>query len=112
MNEGWLGLDRPTLAAILAMTLVTFGLRASGFLILARLPPTPFVRAFLTHLPGALFAAFLAPALLAGGWPTLAGAAATALVMRRRRSLPQAMAAGVGLVWLLDWLLDWGLAWN
>jgi uncharacterized membrane protein len=95
------GLDWPTLAAIAAMMLVTWGLRATGYLVLARLPPTPFMRAFLSHLPGCLFAAFLVPALAVGGWPALSAALATALVMARTRSLPLAMAAGVGSVWLV-----------
>lgn len=96
------GLDWPTLAAIGAMVAVTWGLRAFGYLVLARLPPTPFMRAFLAHLPGCLFAAFLAPVLAAGGWPALAGAVAVGVVMATWRSLPAAMAAGVGVVWLLQ----------
>lgn len=107
MTVTWLGLDWPTLAAILAMAAITFALRAGGFLVLARIPPTPFVRAFLTHLPGCLFAAFLAPALLAGGWPSVGGAVAAALAMQARRSLPLAMVAGVGTVWLLEQAIAW-----
>lgn len=107
MSVDWWGLDWPTLAAILAMALVSFALRASGYVLLARIPPTPFVRAFLTHLPGALFAAFLAPALLAGGWPSLFGGMVTAVVMWARHSLPLAMAAGVGAVWLVEAAATW-----
>jgi uncharacterized membrane protein len=98
------GLDLPTLSAIVAMAAVTLGLRAFGYLVLARLPPTPFMRAFLTHLPGCLFAAFLAPALAKGGPGALAGAAAAAAAMVATRSLPLAMACGVGTVWLLRML--------
>lgn len=90
-----------TMAAIIAMTVVTVGLRAFGYLVLARLPPTPFARAFLSHLPGCLFAAFLAPALASGGPTALAGGLAAAAAMIATRSLPLAMAAGVGTVWLL-----------
>jgi uncharacterized membrane protein len=97
-----LGFDAPTLAAIAAMVAVTWALRAAGYLVLARLPPTPFLRRFLNHLPGCLFVAFLLPALAAGGWPAFAGAAAAAAAMIARRSLPLAMAAGVGTVWLLQ----------
>lgn len=99
------GLDWLTLAAIGAMVAITWGLRAFGYLVLARLPPTPFARAFLSHLPGCLFAAFLAPVLAAGGWPALAGAVAVGIVMATLRSLPVAMAAGVGVVWLLQVVL-------
>jgi uncharacterized membrane protein len=95
------GLDALTLYAIAAMVAVTWGLRAAGVLVLARLPPTPFVRAFVGHLPGCLFAAFLAPAVAAGGWPALAGALAAAVAMARLASVPAAMAAGVGTVWLI-----------
>lgn len=96
-----LGFDAPTLAAIAAMAVVTVGLRAFGYLVLARLPPTPFMRAFLSHLPGCLFAAFLAPALARGGPGALVGALAAAAAMITTRSLPLAMAAGVGTLWLL-----------
>jgi uncharacterized membrane protein len=96
-----LGLDWPTLAAIGAMVAVTWGLRAAGWLVLGRLPPTPFLRAFIAYLPGCLFAAFLAPALAAGGGPALAGAAAAAVAMHAARSVPLAMAVGVGTVWLI-----------
>lgn len=97
----FLGLDAPTLAAILAMAGVTWGLRAVGYLVLSWLPPTPFLRAVLAHLPGCLFAAYLAPVLARGGAATLAAGLATAAAMAATRSVPVAMATGVGTVWLL-----------
>lgn len=96
------GFEMPALVAIGAMAMVTWWLRLFGYLVLARLPPTPFVRAFLSHLPGALFTAFLAPVLATGGWPALAGSVAVGTVMLAWRSLPLAMAAGVAVVWLLQ----------
>lgn len=96
-----LGLDAPTLAAILAMAGVTWALRAAGYLVLARLPPTPFLRAALAYLPGCLFVAYLAPVLARGGLAALAAALATAIAMHATRSVPLAMAAGVGTMWLM-----------
>jgi uncharacterized membrane protein len=97
-----LGLDWPTMGAVGAMIAVTWGLRAAGYLVLGRLPPTPFLRAFIAHLPGCLFVAFLAPALATGGGPALAGALAAGMAMHVARSVPLAMAAGVGTVWLIQ----------
>lgn len=57
-----------SLLAILAMGLVTYATRAGGFWLAQRLRPGPFFRAWLEHLPGAVFAALVAP-MVAGAGP-------------------------------------------
>lgn len=95
-----MNLDPITLAAILGMALATFACRASGYLVLRRVQPGPFLRAFLGHLPGTLFVAFAAPAVVREGGAGFAGAAATLIVMRATGSTPAALFAGVAAFWL------------
>jgi uncharacterized membrane protein len=91
--------DLATLAAILGMAAVTFAIRAAGYLVLRRIQPGPFLRAFLGHLPGTLFVAFAAPAVARSGVAGLAGAVATLVAMALSRSTPLALLAGVGAFW-------------
>ena len=90
------------LYTILGMAAVTFAIRMGGLLVANRLPTTGFVAAWLRHVPGAVLAALVAPAVLAGGVAEWLAAAVTALVFVVTRSnLFAAMAGGVAAVWLL-----------
>ena len=93
------------LYTILGMAAVTFAIRMSGLLVANRLPTTGFVAAWLRHVPGAVLAALVAPAVLAGGVAEWLAAAMTALVFVVTRNLFAAMAGGVAAVWLLRQLL-------
>ena len=57
-----------SLLAIVLMGAVTYASRAGGFWLARRLAPGPFLRAWLEHLPGAVFAALVAP-MVAGAGP-------------------------------------------
>lgn len=89
------------LAAILVMALATFLCRAGGYAVLRVTRPPRFVQAMLGHLPGAIFVAFLAPALASGGWAawTAAGAVLAAQVAFRRIAV--SILVGVLALWLL-----------
>jgi branched-subunit amino acid transport protein len=87
------------LVAILAMTAVTYVCRAGGYAVLRAVRPPAFVDAMLRHLPGALFAAYVTPPLVAGSWPAWAGAAAVVGVQLATRNLGLAICAGVAAVW-------------
>lgn len=93
------GADAATLLAILGMAAVTFAVRASGYLVLRRVQPGPFLRAFLSHLPGSIFIAFAAPAVARAGLAGLVGAAVTLVVMARTRSTTWSLLAGVAGFW-------------
>ena len=93
--------DLPTLAVILGMALATFAARAGGLWLTSHLSPSPRVAAGLRHAPGAVLAAILAPALLAGGAPAAAAGAVTVLVAARTGSFPLAVLAGVAAAWAL-----------
>ena len=86
--------------AILGMAAVTLGIRFGGYLLTDRLPADGFVAAWLRHIPGAVLASLVAPAIVTGGPAELAGTIATALAYLMTRSLLAAMVAGVGIVYL------------
>ncbi len=88
------------LLAILGMAAVTFAIRAGGLLLANRLPSTGFVASWMKHVPGAVLAALVAPAILAGGAAEAIAAAATALIYIVSRNLFAAMLGGVLAVYL------------
>lgn len=90
---------------ILGMAFVTFAIRATGYLVANRLPTTGFVAAWLRHIPGAVLASLVAPAVLSGGPAEMVAAVATAAAHLLTRNLFAAMAAGVATVFLARMLL-------
>ena len=88
------------LIAILGMAAATFAIRAGGLLLANRLPTTGFVANWLKHVPGAVLASLIAPAILAGGAAEAIAAAATALIYIVSRNLFAAMLGGVLAVYL------------
>ncbi|WP_332685881.1 AzlD domain-containing protein [Devosia sp.] len=88
------------LIAIFGMALVTFMVKAGGLLLANRLPRDGFAAAWLRHIPGAVLASLVAPALVTGSAAEAIAAAATALVYIATRNLFAAMAAGVAAVYL------------
>lgn len=86
--------------AILGMAAVTFSIRADGYLLADRLPSTGFVATWMRHIPGAVLASLVAPAVVSGGPAEWVAAAATAIAWLLTRNLLPAMAAGVLAVYL------------
>jgi len=96
-----LSLHAPTLAAILGMALAVYLIRAAGLFLARRVTPSPWVEAFLAHLPGAMFVALVVPTVTAGG-PLYIGAAAATLVSARLQApLALSMAVGIGTLLVL-----------
>lgn len=94
------------LIAILGMALVTFAVKAGGLLLANRLPRDGFAASWLKHIPGAVLASLVAPALVTGSPAEVIAAAATTLVYFITRNLFAAMAAGVLAVYLARlWLV-------
>lgn len=87
------------LLAILGMAVVTYACRAGGYAILRSIRPPAFLEAMLRHLPGTLFAAYVAPPLLAGGQAAWIGAAAVVAVQIASRDMGLAILAGVAAAW-------------
>ena len=91
--------------AILGMALATIAIKASGLLLADRLPRDGFAAAWLKHIPGAVLAALVAPALVTGSMAELVAAIATGTMFVATRNLFAAMASGVVTVYLMRlWL--------
>jgi branched-subunit amino acid transport protein len=98
-----------TYAVILGMALVTYLTRGlSVFLLSRRLAPG--IERFLGHIPAAVFAALVAPPLLAPqgvlapGLPAVAAIPAAVVAWRTGQVLPTILV-GIGCFWLLRWLV-------
>ena len=93
------------LLAILGMALVTIAVKASGLLLADRLPREGFAAAWLRHIPGAVLAALVAPALVTGSPVEVVAALATGGIFILTRNLFAAMATGVATVYLVRLLI-------
>ena len=91
--------------AILGMAAVTLAIRAGGFLLADRLPSTGFVAAWMRHIPGAVLASLVLPAIVSGGIAEAVAAVATAAAWFLTRNLLPAMAAGVLTIYLMRLVL-------
>lgn len=91
--------------AILGMALVTIAVKASGLLLADRLPREGFAAAWLRHIPGAVLAALVAPALVTGSPAEVVAALATGGIFIVTRNLFAAMATGVVTVYLVRLLI-------
>ena len=87
------------------MAIVSLMTKAGGLLLANRLPSHGFAAAWLRHIPGAVLAALVAPALVTGSPAEIIAAAATALVYVVTRNLFAAMATGVLCVYLARLML-------
>ncbi|SFZ85717.1 Branched-chain amino acid transport protein [Devosia enhydra] len=93
------------LIAIAGMAAVTIAIRMGGLLVADRLPREGFAAAWLRHIPGAVLAALVAPAIANGGLPEWLAAALAVAAFIATRSLIATMVAGVLAVYLLRlWL--------
>lgn len=93
------------LLAIAGMALVTIAIKVSGVLLAGRLPREGFAADWLRHIPGAVLAALVAPALVTGSLADVLAALVTGAIFLFTRSLFAAMAGGVAAVYLLRLLL-------
>ena len=89
------------LIAMAGMVLVTTAIKVSGLLLANRLPQTGFIAAWMRHIPGAVLASLVAPAIVTGSAAEVVAALATALVFFVTRNLFAAMATGVVAVFLV-----------
>jgi branched-subunit amino acid transport protein len=89
------------ITAIVGMAIVTIAIKASGLLLADRLPREGFAAAWLKHIPGAVLAALVAPAIATGSAAEAVAAAATAGIYILTRNLFAAMAGGVVTIYLV-----------
>jgi len=80
------------------MAAATYVVRFAGYWIMSRVPLTPFLRAALEALPGAIIVATVVPLAMRGGLSAWIGIAAATLAMVAVRKDIVALAAGMGAV--------------
>jgi len=94
-----------TLAAILAMGIATYAMRAGGFWLMAHVPLTARLRRMLDALPGAVVVATVLPIVVREGVPAvLAIAAAGAAMMIRRDDFLAVLAGMAAAAAAREWL--------
>lgn len=93
-----MSLDAWVLVAILAMTVASYACRAGGYAILRLIRPPPFIEAMLRHLPGALFVAYVVPALANWGPAGWIGGAAAYAAQRAFRNFGISVVISVAVV--------------
>ena len=91
-------LDPHTLALIAVMALAAAACRFSGFAFMRFVQITPRVRAALAAMPLAIMLAIILPPALRGGWPEVAGIAATIAAVLLRGNEVVAVLSGMGMV--------------
>ncbi len=95
-----MSLDPTTLAAILAMAVVTYATRVTGLIFAERLALKGRAKAAFEAIPPAVLVAVIAPMALATGWRETLAAAITAVVATRLPLLAT-IAVGVAAIVLL-----------
>ena len=90
-----MSVDPISLGAIVAMALVTYGTRITGFFIADRLALSGRAKAAFDAIPPAVLVAVIAPSALATGWAETIAALITALAATR---LPLLGTIAVGVV--------------
>ena len=83
-------------AALIAMTLACYVMRAGGYWLIGRFTLGPRVHRMLDALPGAIIASSVAPILIKGGPGAMLAVAAAAATMVVVRNDFAAVLAGVG----------------
>ncbi len=95
-----MSVDPTTLAAILAMAVVTYLTRIAGLFVAGRLALSGRAKAAFDAIPSAVLVAVIAPSALATGWPETA-AALIAAIAATRLPLLATVAVGVAGVVIL-----------
>jgi len=82
--------------AIAAMALVTYAIRAGGFLLMGYVPLTRRVRSILNALPGAVVMAIIVPLAVRGGVAAIVAIVVSLVAMTLGRNDLLAVVCGVG----------------
>jgi uncharacterized membrane protein len=91
------GADWGVTAAILAMAVATYAMRAGGFWLMARMPVTPRLRRMLDALPGSVVVAAVLPLVVREGPVAMLAIAAASAVMLVRRNDLLAVVTGMAV---------------
>ena len=93
--------DFGVLAAIAAMAVATYAMRAGGFWLMGHVPPSPRLRRMLEALPGSVVAATVLPIVVRDGMTAMLAIAAAGAVMLVRRNDLLAVVTGMAVAALV-----------
>jgi uncharacterized membrane protein len=91
------GADFGMIAAIAAMAVATYAMRAGGFWMMRHVPPSPRLRKMLNALPGSVIAATVLPIVVRDGFTAVLAIAAAMTVMLVARRDILAVVAGMAV---------------
>jgi uncharacterized membrane protein len=89
--------DLGVLAAIAAMALATYAMRAGGFWMMGHVPPSPRLRKMLEALPGSVIVAAVLPIVVRDGLTAMLAIGAAVVVMLIARRDILAVIAGMAV---------------
>lgn len=81
MTETPFSVDLMFALTVLAMTAVTYSMRAGGYWVMGKIPLTPRIRRALESLPGAIIVSTILPIGLQGGVPVMLCLGVAAAIM-------------------------------
>ena len=93
--------DWGVFAAIVAMAVVTYAMRAGGFWLIGQVPPSARLRRMLEALPGSVVVATVLPIVVRDGVAAMLAIAAAATVMLLRRNDLLAVVTGMAVAALV-----------
>jgi uncharacterized membrane protein len=85
------------LAAIAAMAVATYAMRAGGFWMMSHVPPSPRLRRMLNALPGSVIVATVLPIVVRDGMTAMVAIGAAVAVMLATRRDILAVIAGMAV---------------
>jgi uncharacterized membrane protein len=91
------GADLGVLAAIAAMAVATYVMRAGGFWMMSHVPPSPRLRRMLEALPGSVIVAAVLPIVVRDGITAMLAIGAAVIVMLVTRRDILAVIAGMAV---------------
>jgi uncharacterized membrane protein len=91
------GADLGVLAAIAAMAVATYVMRAGGFWMMSHVPPSPRLRKMLEALPGSVIVAAVLPIVVRDGITAMLAVGAAVIVMLVTRRDILAVIAGMAV---------------
>ena len=95
MQADIFSIEGPTVIGILIMSVVTVGLKISGYYVQTLMPPGPRLKRFLDALPGCVILSLVVPMALTAGATGIVAVAAAVPVLLKTGNTILATAAGV-----------------
>lgn len=94
-------MDRELVITMIGMAVILYVMRIAGYVLVRRLPPSPWLDAWLSTIPGATLVALITPMIVHEGVVGALAAIVVWLVVTRTDNIVLSMIAGVAIVGVL-----------